>query len=82
MIHEGKPNSSGYGQVQWRDENGRKRHQGAHRKAYEDFYGVTIDPGNVIHHTCETPLCVNPHHLLQVTHSEHQLIHAELRQAA
>ena len=81
MIHEGKPNGSGYGQVQWRDEDGRKRHVGAHRKAYEDFYGVKIDPNREIHHVCVNRMCVNPHHLIQVTRREHRLIHTELRAA-
>jgi hypothetical protein len=82
ILHEGKPNSSGYGQIQWRDETGRKRHAYAHRVAYEDFYGVKIAPNKEIHHVCVNRTCVNPHHMVQVTRAEHRGIHTELRQAA
>lgn len=48
----------------------------AHRLAYLAWKGV---PGQVIHHKCETPACVNPDHLESVTRAEHGRRHAETR---
>ena len=41
----------------------------AHRVAYESFYGSIAD-GMEIDHTCFNKLCVNPHHLEEVTPKE------------
>src|SRR5688572_33287595 len=50
--------SRGYGHVSF---NGEVRR--AHRVAYELAHGVA--PGNlVVRHSCDTPACVNPDHLL------------------
>lgn len=35
----------------------------AHRFSFSTFYGVTLTPDEVLCHACDTPLCVNPHHL-------------------
>lgn len=40
-----------------------------HRLAYEAWNGKILD-GMVIRHTCDTPLCINPQHLLQGTHKD------------
>jgi len=32
-------------------------------------------PGHQIHHTCETRLCCNHHHLKEVTHANHVRLH-------
>lgn len=48
---------AGYGQVRHR---GRLR--GAHIVSHELFCG-TVQPGQVVRHSCDTPLCVHPGHL-------------------
>ena len=53
--------SRGYGRFQ----AGGKKYL-AHRLAYEIAHG-SIEPGNIVCHTCDTPLCVNPSHLFQGT---------------
>jgi hypothetical protein len=42
-----------------------------HRAIRELFF----PPHRLLHHTCETPLCVNPLHLLPVAHEEHKKLH-------
>ena len=37
--------------------------QYAHRVVYQVYYGLTIEPGKVIRHKCDNPLCCNPFHL-------------------
>lgn len=57
---------SGYGSV-W--VLSRHRCDRAHRVAYELSKGP-IPEGRVVRHTCDTPLCVNPAHLLVGTNRE------------
>ncbi len=45
-----------------------------HRWAYRWFRGE-IPAGYLPHHVCEQKACVNPDHLVLVTHSEHALLH-------
>lgn len=45
-----------------------------HRLVYELLNGA-LDEGLSLHHTCETPACVNPQHLEPCTHSEHRARH-------
>lgn len=45
------------------------KHQIAHRYMYEKVVGP-IPEGLILHHTCNTPRCVNPEHLRPVTHAE------------
>ena len=49
----------GYGQLKW----GGKSKQAVHRLAYTAFNGE-IPKGNIVRHTCDTPQCCNPKHLL------------------
>lgn len=45
-----------------------------HRLFYM-LYNGPIPKGHIVHHTCETKLCVNPRHLAAITRAEHILIH-------
>lgn len=45
------------------------QHEGAHRYAYQLYYGP-IAPGNQIDHLCKVRHCVNPQHLEQVSPQE------------
>lgn len=40
-----------------------------HRLAYEAWVGP-IPEGMLIRHTCDTPLCINPDHLIPGTHRD------------
>lgn len=51
--------TAGYGGVK---ANGKRRQ--AHRVAYEAAHGDGSADGLVVRHRCDTPLCVNPEHLL------------------
>lgn len=45
----------------------------AHRFAFLITYGA-LNPDLVLHHTCETPLCVRPDHLIEMTQAAHMAI--------
>jgi hypothetical protein len=47
-----------------------ERHEPAHRYAYRLAHG-SLDPTAHIHHTCETPACVNPAHLTPLAPDAH-----------
>ena len=49
----------GYGGKQWL----------AHRLAFV-FAGGTLKDGDVVRHRCDTPLCVEPTHLIKGTHAD------------
>jgi hypothetical protein len=51
---------------------GTLRSQAAHRVVYEAVFGP-IPKGHDLHHECENPSCVNPFHLVPVTHRENLL---------
>lgn len=57
--------AKGYGGVDVRDGEGRWVKQYAHRLAYCEAHGLTLDDikGKVIRHKCDNPPCVNPDHL-------------------
>ena len=58
LIWTGCRNSDGYGKLTVRNHQYR-----AHRLAYMDAWGG-IPAGQVVRHTCDTPSCVNPKHLV------------------
>lgn len=35
-----------------------------HRHIYEHIHNVCLNPSDVVRHTCDNPLCLNPNHLL------------------
>lgn len=51
---------------------GRTRHYLAHRVVYVHYFGPIPD-GLTIDHLCERPACVNPKHLVAVTHRQNVL---------
>ncbi len=55
--------SSGYGHFEWKG-----KHNVAHRLVYELLVGSIPRPE--LHHLCGQKICVNPLHLLPVTHKE------------
>jgi len=48
----------------------------AHRAAWRVANGQQIPPGHDVHHTCERPACINPDHLVLLTHAQHSRITA------
>ena len=58
----------GYGQIRV-TENGQSKRVLVHRWMYERRFGPP-PPRAVVHHLCDTPRCVNPEHLMAVTHGE------------
>jgi len=59
----------GYGAFRITDSVGRRRQVNAQRVAYVLTWGPIPD-GEHILHTCDTPLCCNPRHLMTGTRSE------------
>jgi len=61
------PSSSGYGRL-----TRNYVPKGAHQVSYELFHGP-MPSGHVVRHTCDTPMCCNPDHLISGTRSENAL---------
>lgn len=59
----------GYGRVQWKYPDGRRRPALAHKLAWEDENGP-VPEGLELDHTCEVTSCVRPSHQEPVTHQE------------
>jgi hypothetical protein len=57
------------------------KHDKAHRAHWEERRGP-IPPGRELHHLCENKLCINPDHMVALTHEEHMQVHARLRAEA
>ena len=58
----------GYGYVRY-VENGKLKHQSAHRYIYEQHKGKILEHLDACH-SCDTPCCVNPEHIWPGTVSE------------
>jgi len=68
---EGAPNNKGYGQFSIPSGLGgklRTRFVLSHRMAFKLWYGR--DPTENLLHTCDTPLCCNPTHLIEGTQKQ------------
>lgn len=63
-LWAGAKDKDGYGQVKW---NGVTC--AAHRVSYE-LHNGTIPEGKLLMHTCDTPACVRPSHLIAGTQSD------------
>lgn len=70
-LWTGSASTSGYGTL---TVDGHRRP--AHRFSYEIHIGPIPD-GHEIHHTCQVPACVNPAHLVPLTHRRHLRLHAD-----
>jgi hypothetical protein len=68
----------GYGRVQVLGSDGSRRAFGAHVVAWRIEHQQPVPDGKIIHHRCQTKLCVNPSHLRAVTRGEHNHIHDNL----
>lgn len=71
-VFNGKTNK--YGQI-----NVGGQRVTVHRWVYERLVGP-IDEGCHLHHTCVTPGCCNPAHLVPLTPKEHAAAHRQLRE--
>jgi hypothetical protein len=50
-----------------------------YRTIYEFVNNEVLDSSIALHHTCFNRDCVNPSHLEKLTHSEHMILHWELK---
>ncbi|AFM11224.1 HNH endonuclease signature motif containing protein [Turneriella parva] len=67
-VLKGRNNLAGYCQILHET-----RYLLAHREAYRLFKSE-IETGKEVHHTCNTPACINPEHLVLVTPAENKLM--------
>lgn len=63
-LWTGYVSTDGYGQLVYQ-----RRKYKAHRLAYELTFG-SIDPGMMVCHRCDTPLCCRPDHLFLGTNAD------------
>ena len=67
-TNKNKPPHKPYGVYRWQSEPYKTQRDYAHRLSYKLWYGDEIK--QVIGHTCDNPLCVNPSHLKQYSYRE------------
>ena len=67
-LWQGTKRGNGYGAISW----GRHNAHQAHRVYYMIFNG-DIPEDQVVRHTCDTPLCVNPKHLILGSRSDNSV---------
>lgn len=60
----------GYGDIQYRTPDGKKRHYLAHRLSYEIYNNMSLSPDQLVLHSCDVPNCINPKHLRVGTHKD------------
>lgn len=68
-IWLGKKGKGGYGHLTVRV-NGAPYPKYAHRVSYEYFNSTKIQEGMELDHLCDTPSCINPGHLREVSKPE------------
>ena len=66
MLWVGCRNTDGYPKVYWKGNFNAKGHRVVYQLCHPD---ENMD-GKVVRHTCNTPLCINPNHLLSGTSSD------------
>lgn len=51
------------------------RHTRAHKFFFEQYAGKKVPDGMVVHHLCGNTKCVNPEHLTEMSHADHNRLH-------